>query len=289
MAQTLGCETITTKQETIANLARQAPGMVLTTLAHHIDLMWLEEAYRRTRKDGAVGVDGVAAEAYEARLHENLSDLLERFKSGRYRAPPVRRVHIPKDGTKKTRPIGIPTLEDKVLQRAVPMVLEPVYEQDFLDCSYGFRPGRGPHRALQALWDGVMDMRGAWVIDLDIQAFFDSMERTHLHAFLDQRVRDGVIRRVLGKWMQAGVMEDGVIHHPERGSPQGGVISPLASNIYLHEVLDSTSGSSGRSNRVCTDGPSWFVSPTMRGWPLSGKRTHGGCLRCWPSAWRASD
>jgi group II intron reverse transcriptase/maturase len=118
------------------------------------------------------------------------------------------------------------------------MVLEPVYEQDFLDCSYGFRPGRNPHQALQALWDGVMELRGAWVIDLDIQAFFDSMERTHLHAFLDQRVRDGVIRRVLGKWMQAGVMEDGVIHHPERGSPQGGVISPLTSNIYLHEVLD---------------------------------------------------
>ncbi|NCC41857.1 MAG: group II intron reverse transcriptase/maturase, partial [Gammaproteobacteria bacterium] len=194
MAQTLGCETITTKQETIANLARQAPGMVLTTLAHHIDLMWLEEAYRRTRKDGAVGVDGVTAEVYEARLQENLSDLLERFKSGLYCAPPVRRVHIPKDGTKKTRPIGIPTLEDKILQRAVLMVLEPVYEQDFLDCSYGFRPGRGPHQALQALWDGIMDLRGAWVIDLDIQAFFDSMERTHLHAFLDQRVRDGVIR-----------------------------------------------------------------------------------------------
>ena len=238
MAQTLGCETITTKQETIANLARQAPGMVLTTLAHHIDLVWLEEAYRRTRKDGAVGVDGVTAEAYETRLHENLSDLLERFKSGHYQAPPVRRVHIPKDGTKKTRPIGIPTLEDKILQRAVLMVLEPVYEQDFLDCSYGFRPGRNPHQALQALWDGVMELRGAWVIDLDIQAFFDSMERTHLHAFLDQRVRDGVIRRVLGKWMQAGVMEDGVIHHPERGSPQGGVISPLVSNLYLHEVLD---------------------------------------------------
>lgn len=208
MAQTLGCETITTKQETIANLARQAPEMVLTTLAHHIDLVWMEEAYRRTRKDGAAGVDGVNSEAYEARLHENLSDLLERFKSGRYQAPPVKRVHIPKDGTKKTRPIGIPTLEDKILQRAVLMVLEPLYEQDFLDCSYGFRPGRGPHQALQALWDGIMDLRGAWVIDLDIQAFFDSMERTHLHSFLDQRVRDGV-------------MEEGVIHHPERGSPQG--------------------------------------------------------------------
>ena len=136
--------------------------MVLLTLAHHIDLMWLEEAYRRTRKDGAVDVDGVTAEAYEERLLENLSELLERFKSGQYRAPPVRRVHIPKAGTAKMRPIGIPTLEDKILQRAVLMVLEPVYEQDFLDCSYGFRPGRGAHQAVQALWDGLMDLRGGW-------------------------------------------------------------------------------------------------------------------------------
>jgi len=239
MTRTLEREIISTKQQKIANLARQAPEMVLTTLAHHIDLMWLEEAYRRTRKDGAVGVDGVTAEAYEANLHANLSDLLERFKSGRYRAPPVRRVHIPKDGTKKTRPIGITTLEDKVLQRAVLMVLEPIYEQDFLDCSYGFRPGRSAHQALQALWQGLMDIGGGWVIDLDIQDFFGSLERTHLNAFLDQRVRDGVIRRALGKWMHAGVMDEGVISYPERGSPQGAVISPLASNLYLHEVLDT--------------------------------------------------
>ncbi|MBK5931427.1 transcription elongation factor GreAB [Halochromatium salexigens] len=221
MTRTSEREIISTKQQKIANLASEAPERVLTTLAHHIDLMWLEEAYRRTRKDGAVGVDGVTAEAYEADLQANLSDLLERFKSGRYRAPPVRRVHIPKDGTKKTRPIGITTLEDKVLQRAVLMVLEPVYEQDFLDCSYGFRPGRHAHQALDALWKGLMDIGGGWVIDLDIQDFFGSMERTPLNAFLDQRVRDGVIRRVLGKWMQAGVMDEGVIRYPERGSPQG--------------------------------------------------------------------
>jgi RNA-directed DNA polymerase len=134
--------------------------------------------------------------------------------------------------------IGIPTLEDKVLQRAVLMVLEPVYEQDFLDCSDGFRPGRRAHQALEALWKGLMNIGGGWVIDLDIRAFFDSLDRTHLNAFLDQRVRDGVIRRALGQWMQAGVMEDGVIGYPERGRPQGGVISPLVSNVYLHEVLD---------------------------------------------------
>jgi group II intron reverse transcriptase/maturase len=239
MTRALEREHISTKQQKIAELARSAPQMVLLTLAHHIDLMWMEEAYRRTRKDGAVGVDGVTAAQYEERLQENLGDLLERFKSGSYRAPPVKRVHIPKDGAKnQTRPIGIPTLEDKVLQRAVLMVLEPVYEQDFLDCSYGFRPGRSAHQALEALWRELMGMGGAWVIDLDIRAFFDSMDRTHLNAFLDHRVRDGVIRRALGKWMQAGVMEAGVISYPEQGSPQGGVISPLMSNVYLHEVLD---------------------------------------------------
>ncbi len=173
MPRALDREIISTKQQKIATLAREAPQMVLLTLAHHIDLVWMEEAYRRTRKDGAVGVDGVTAEAYEQDLQANLSDLLERFKSGCYRAPPVRRVHIPKDGTKKTRPIGIPTLEDKILQRAVLMVLEPVYEQDFLNCSYGFRPGRSAHQALEALWRGLMRTSGGWVIDLDIQAFLD--------------------------------------------------------------------------------------------------------------------
>ena len=166
-------ELISRRQEKIAALARTAPQMVLLTLAHHIDLMWMEEAYRRTRKDGAVGVDGVTAGAYEERLQENLSDLLERFKSGRYRAPPVRRVHIPKAGSTKTRPIGIPTLEDKILQRAVLMVLEPVDEQDFLDCSYGFRPGRSAHQALEVLWKGLMDIGGGWVIDLDLQSYLD--------------------------------------------------------------------------------------------------------------------
>lgn len=148
------------------------PKPALTTLSHHIDLEWLREAYRCTRKDGAVGVDGVTAEEYEAELEANLTSLLDRFKSGRYRAPPVRRHHIPKPGRAgQTRPIGIPTLEDKVLQRAVTMVLEPIYEQDFLDCSYGFRPGRNAHQALDVLWRGLMEYRGGWVIDLDIQRF----------------------------------------------------------------------------------------------------------------------
>ena len=238
MMGTLGREVISTRQRKIAELARREPKLTLTTLAHHIDAVWMREAYRRTRKDAAAGVDGVTAAQYEADLEANLSGLLERFKSGRYRAPAVRRVHLDKPGTSKTRPIGIPTLEDKVLQRAVLMVLEPAYEQDFLDCSYGFRPKRGAHQALEALWHGLMEFGGGWVIDLDIEDFFGSVDWGHLGNFLDQRVRDGVIRRAIGKWLNAGVMEAGELSYPQRGTPQGGVISATLSNVYLHDVLD---------------------------------------------------
>jgi len=211
--------------------------MVLTTLSHHIDMDFLKEAYRRTRKGGAVGVDGQTASDYEQELEVNLHSLLHRFKAGTYRAPPVRRVYIPK-GKGGTRPIGIPTLEDKILQRAVTMVLEAVYEQSFLDCSYGFRPGRSAHQALDALWHCLMKSGGGWVIELDIESFYDTMDGGHLRQILDTRVRDGVIRRMVDKWLKAGVMESGKLSYPTRGTPQGGVISPLLSNIYLHEVLD---------------------------------------------------
>lgn len=229
---------VSTKMQRIAELARRAPSTALTTLAHHIDAEFLREAYRRTRKDGAPGVDRQTAEEYAQNLEANLQALLDRFKSGTYRAPPVKRVHIPKaDGT-KTRPIGIPTFEDKVLQRAVAMVLETVYEQEFLDCSYGFRPGRSAHQALQRLWEALTEMGGGWVLEVDIQGFFDSLDHGHLRDFLDQRVRDGVLRRAIDKWLKAGVLEEGVLTHPDIGTPQGGVVSPLLANVYLHEVLD---------------------------------------------------
>jgi group II intron reverse transcriptase/maturase len=230
-------EDISTRLQSIATLAREAPNMVMVTLAHHIDIDFLKEAFDRTRKDGAVGVDGQTAEAYGANLEENLQSLLERFKSGLYRAPPVRRAHIPK-GDGKTRPLGIPTFEDKVLQRAVTMVLEAVYEQDFKSCSHGFRPGRSAHGALKVLWNGLMKIDGGWILDADVEKFFDRLDHQHLRSFLDQRVRDGVIRRAIGKWLNAGVMEEGQHHRTSLGTPQGGVISPLLANIYLHEVLD---------------------------------------------------
>jgi RNA-directed DNA polymerase len=136
------------------------------------------------------------------------------------------------------RPIGVPTVEDKVLQRAVVMALEPLYEQDFLNCSYGFRPGRGQHGALGELWKQMMAMRGGWVVEVDIRKFFDTLDRQRLQGIVRQRVRDGVLLRLIGKWLNAGVMEEGVLWYPEAGTPQGGVISPLLANIYLHEVVD---------------------------------------------------
>jgi group II intron reverse transcriptase/maturase len=195
------------------------------------------EAYRLTRKDGAPGIDGATAADYEVNLEANLLDLLERIKSGRYRAPPVRRAHIPKaDGSQ--RKLGIPTFEDKVAQRAVTMVLEAIYEQDFLPCSYGFRPGRSAHQALRTLQNVLWAKRLHWVLDIDIRKYFDSIPHPDLRAFLDRRVTDGVIRRMIDKWLKAGAVEDGLLSRTTEGSPQGGVISPCLSNVFLHYVLD---------------------------------------------------
>jgi RNA-directed DNA polymerase len=230
-------ESVSTRLNRIAELAAKMSGVPLRTLAHHVDMDLMREAYARTRKDGVPGVDGETAEGYERELERNLSSVIDRFKSGTYWAPPVRRAYIPKaDGGK--RALGIPTFEDKVLQRAVTMVLGAVYEQDFLPTSYGYRPEIGALHALRDLREELMEMGGGWVLEADIQSFFDSMEHGHLRSFLDRRVRDGVIRRMIDKWLTAGVMEEGRIRRAEEGSPQGGVISPLLANIYLHEVLD---------------------------------------------------
>src|SRR5688500_12947884 len=199
---------VSTKQERIATLAKQSSPMAFSSLAYLLDLEWLKEAYQCTRKDGAVGVDGVTAEEYEQDLEGNLQRLLDRAKSGTYHAPPVRRVHIPKGGSStETRPIGIPTLEDKVLQRAVVMLLEPIYEQDFMDYSFGFRPGRSAHQALETFRAHLMNSKGGWVLEVDIRKFFDNLDHGHLRKFLRLRVRDGVLLCLIDKWLSAGVME----------------------------------------------------------------------------------
>lgn len=227
MARSPNLESVSTRLQRIAQLAKEDRKRVFVSLAHHIDIELLREAYRLTRKDGAPGVDGLTAAAYAENLEENLQSLLDRFKSGRYKAPPVRRVYIPKGSDPmKTRPIGVPTFEDKVLQRAVTMVLEAVYEQDFLICSYGFRPGRSAHQAIGDLRKLLMEMDGGWLLEADIQGFYDNLDHGQLRGFLDQRVRDGVLRRTIDKWLKAGVMEAGNLSHSHTGTPQGGVATP---------------------------------------------------------------
>jgi len=240
MADSLKSETVYTRRQRIAELAKQqSRDFAFLSLNHHLDGHWLETAFGLTRKDGAVGVDGQTAAEYEANLEKNLQSLLDRAKSGTYHAPPVRRAYIPKGpGSTETRPLGIPTFEDKVLQRAVVMLLEPIYEQDFLDCSYGFRPGRSAHQALSALREGLMQFGGGCILDVDIRKFFDTLQHDALRQLLRRRVRDGVVLRLIGKWLNAGVWEEGHLTHPDMGTPQGGVISPLLANLYLHYVLD---------------------------------------------------
>lgn len=253
MTETLGSLDVSTKLERIAKQAKEIRDAPLLTLAHHIDVNWLREAYRRTRKDGARGVDGMSAQQYAEQLEDNLRDLHERAKSGRYFAPPVRRVHIPKGDGSETRPIGIPTFEDKVLQRAVAMVLNEVYEQEFYDFSYGFRPKRSAHQALETFRTATVHMAGGWIAEVDIKKFFDTVEHVHLQEILRRRIRDGVLLRLIGKWLNAGVLEGLDLSHPDEGTPQGGVISPLLANIYLHTVFDEwfvrevTPGLSGRA------------------------------------------
>ena len=206
--------------------------MAFTSSNHYLDVEWMEYAYECTRKDGAVGVDGQTAEEYAVDLRHNLTDLIDRLKSGRYRAPPLRRHYIDKAGGGK-RGLVIPSFEDKVAQRAIVMLLEPIFEQDFRDCSFGYRPGRNAHQALQVLRSGIMERRGYWVVEVDVQKFFDSIPRTTLRDSIARRVTDGVVRRLIDKWLHAGVLESGQVHYPDAGTPQGSVISPTLSNVVL--------------------------------------------------------
>jgi RNA-directed DNA polymerase len=230
--------TVTPKLQRIAAQAARDPNRVFTTLAHLIDEDFLREAYRHTSKASAPGIDGVTAQSYAEHLDENLHALHERLHRGRYQAAPVERVWIEKDDGGQ-RPIGKPAFEDKIVQRAVAMLLEAIYEQDFYDGSYGFRQGRSPHEALHVLRQQCMTEGIGWIVDADVSGYFDSIDRTRLREVLRKRVNDGGILRLIGKWLRAGVMEEGALTHPETGVVQGGVISPVLANIFLHYVLDA--------------------------------------------------
>ncbi len=207
------------------------------SLAHLIDVPALTRAYQRMRKDAAVGVDGVTKDQYGQRLEDNLQDLHRRLVSKRYRHQPIRRVHIPK-GNGKTRPIGISAFEDKLVQDAVREVLEAIYEQDFLDCSYGFRPKRSAHDAIRALDRMAFRGRVSWILEADIVSFFDSLDRTKLLEMLQIRVADGSLLRLVGKCLHVGVLDGEAYSEPDTGTAQGSVLSPLLGNVYLHYVLD---------------------------------------------------
>jgi len=224
--------------ERIGQVARRDNKVRFTTLMHHVyNLETLRGAYFGLNRDAAPGVDGETWRAYGEQLEGNLKDLSERLKRGAYRAKPVRRVLIPKsDGG--MRPLGVTTLEDKIVQRAVVEVLNQIYEADFLGFSYGFRPGRGPHDALDALYVGITRKKVNWVLDLDIRAYFDSINHEWLVKFVEHRIADRRIVRLIQKWLKAGVLADGERHQSDVGTPQGGGISPLLANIYLHYALD---------------------------------------------------
>ncbi len=211
--------------------------MQFMTLAHLIDEEFLREAFGHIKKNAAAGVDGVTAKEYSKGLATNIAELYQRMRSGRYRAPPVRRVWLEKDDGKR-RPIGIPALEDKILQRAVTMLLEAIYEQVFYACSHGFRRKKSAHHALREIRENCMRMGIRWILDADIKGYFDSIRRDILREFLRKKMNDGTIIRFIGKWLNAGVMEEGKWTSSETGTPQGGVISPMLSNVFLHYVLD---------------------------------------------------
>jgi group II intron reverse transcriptase/maturase len=221
----------------VVERAKQQPQGQFNSLAHLIDVPALKRAYRRQRSEAAVGVDGVTKEAYGQNLESNLQDLHTRLKAKRYRHQPIRRVHIPK-AQGKTRPIGISAFEDKLVQDAVREVLEAIYEQDFLDCSYGFRPGRGAHGAVRILNRIVDGGEVNWIYEADIVSFFDSLDRTKLKEMLGVRVADGSLMRLIGKCLHVGVLDGETVVEPELGTAQGSVLSALLGNVYLHYVLD---------------------------------------------------
>lgn len=250
MQRTMISKNMSSGLQRVAARAKQHPGERQRSLAHHINVDAMRRVYEGMRKKAAVGVDGVTWEAYGTNLEANLQDLHERLRTMRYRHQPIRRVHIPKeDGS--TRPIGVSTVEDKIVQGALYEVLEAVYEQDFLDCSHGFRRGRKAHDALRALDRAVMAGAANVILEFDVRSFFDSVVRPMLKEMLQTRIDDRSLMRLIGKCLHVGILDGARFEEPDEGTVQGSALSPLLGNIYLHHVLDL-----------------WFedeVKPRMRG------------------------
>src|SRR6266705_1735866 len=221
----------------IAELAKEDPKRQFSSIAHLITGEKLYEAFRGLRKDASAGIDGVTYQEYETNAEENIRQLHQRLKEGKYRAQPLRRVYIPKEDEKQ-RPISIPALEDKLGQKAVVDLLNAIYEQDFLDCSYGFRPGRGQRQALDEVGRVICRRPTGWVLEIDIRAYFDSIVRSALVEMIEKRVTDSSVLRLIRKWIQVGVIDQGQFLVSDKGTGQGQTISPLLANIYLHYVLD---------------------------------------------------
>lgn len=228
---------VSTVKLQIAERARKHPEEALHNLHGFIDEAIMLESYNSLNKQSSSGVDGETWDTYGKGIMPKLSQLLNEFREGRFRAPNIRRIYIKKDNG-KLRPIGIPTIEDKVLQGSVKNVIEPIYEEMFKPFSYGFRPGRSQHQAIEYMFQEVRTKGIRYIINVDIQNYFGTINHSLLRSFLDKRVKDGIIRKMLNKWLKAGVLEDKNLSYPKEGTPQGGLISPLLSNIYLHYVLD---------------------------------------------------
>ena len=237
MRDTLRSQTISTELRRIAEQAKNNPTMEFTTLVHRINVDFLMEAYSQLRKNAAPGLSGVTTKDYAKNLKANLEDLHRRLKDKKYKAAMIKRVWIDKEGGKK-RPLGLTEFEDKIVQKAVAMLLGAVYEQDFYDFSHGFREGHSAHQALKEIRDLSLRCNIKWLIDADISGFFDNIDKEKLREILKLRVNDGGLIRLVGKWLNAGVIEGDVVSYSEKGTPQGGVISPVLANIYLHHVLD---------------------------------------------------
>src|SRR6476659_1521427 len=234
---TQGQTSVSQALERIRRVAKERKKEKFTSLLHHISIDLLDEAFFELKEEAAPGVDGLTWAEYEQNLDRNIEDLHARVHRGAYRALPSRRVYIPKpDG--RQRPIAVAALEDKIVQRAPAAVLSAIYEEDFLGFSYGFRPGRGTHDAMDALLVGIISRKVNWILDADIRSFFDTVSQEWLIKFVEHRVGDRRIIRLIQKWLKAGVLEDGVVTVSDKGTGQGSVISPLLANVYLHYALD---------------------------------------------------